>query len=916
MIRRLKPIIISFICVFNIILTNAQTIKGKIVDGTGSGIAGVSLILKDTDYHTQTNASGIFRLFDLAPGKYELLSDDPDFKNVNYTFDYLGGDLQLSDIVTTPTTVSKSNSEIAIINGDDLQQITEDDDASFSSILTASRDPFDEAAAYNLSAGRFRARGYNNEDTHLYLNGMPVNDLDDGRVLFNSWGGLNDVMRSQTNILTLRNSDFAFGGIGGSSFIDLRASVQRVQTKAVYSLSNRSYQHRVMLTHSTGMKENGWAISASASRRWAQSGYIDGTHYDSYSYFLSVDRKLGKNQTLNAVFLGAPLRRGKSSAFTQEVYDLGGSNFYNPNWGFQNGEIRNSREDRIHQPIAMLRHDIEVGTKTKITTTLGYQFGKYGNTRLDWYKAANPAKDYYGNLPSEQVTPEAMDAVTAYFKESEANRQLNWDLFYEANRNRVETIPNANNSGQPFTGHLSSFVLQEQRFDNTKLSFNSYFNSYLNTDLTLTGGINYLKEKNHNFVVLDDLLGGEFYVNVDEFAETDYGASSDKVQNDLNNINQILKKGDIYDYNYNINTNQANAWAQLSKYGDKFDLFISGNLGDHSFYREGFNKNGKFPDNSFGKSDTYDYFIYGLKGGITYKIDGRNYLYGVAGYRTRAPFSRFAYLSPRTRDYTVDGLTTEKILSTEAGYVFKYTRFKGRITGFVTDFKDQIDNSSFYEDSNNSFVNFVLTGINKRHAGMEIGATATMSPRISFEAALALGQYYYTSRPKATITKDLDGTILGERNETVYIKNFFVPGSPQQAGSFGINYNSPHYWFANLNINYYAKNYIDINPVRRMASLIGNINPTENYELFHDVIDQEVLPSQYTLDLFAGKSWKPSRKYYIAANLSVGNILNNKTFKTGGYEQSRFDLQDVNRFPSKYYYAYGRNYSFNISVSF
>ena len=913
MIRRYASLIMSMICLIYGYMVEAQTVKGRIIDVNGHGLPGIQVSLKNTDHEAITNGSGIFRITNVKKGSYILQINDDDYDAISQTIEYKGSDLSIPDITVKHSASHNSKSDITVVDGDDLQQIAEDDDASFSSILTANRDAFDEAVAFNLSPGRFRARGYNNEDVYLYLNGMPVNDLDDGRVLFNSWGGLNDVMRSQTNVLTLRPSDFAFGGIGGSAMIDLRASVQRVQTKAVYTLSNRSYTHRLMLTHSTGLMKNGWGISTSLSRRWANSGYVAGTHYDSYSYFLSIDRKLNENHSLNLVFLGAPLRRGKASAETQEAYDIGGGNFYNPNWGYQAGEVRNSREDRINQPIAMLRHDAKITSKTKLTTTIGYQFGTYGNTRLDWYNAGNPAKDYYKNLPSYQLTQTGRDSVTAYFAESEANRQLDWNLFYEINKNRLETVKNANNSGESVTGNLSSYVLQEQRFDNTKLSFNSYFNSYLNQNISLVGGINYLKEKNHNFVILDDLLGGDFFLDVDDFAQDDFGPNSDKIQNDLNRINRLVKVGDQYDYDYTINTSQANIWGQSTITGDRIDVFLAGNVGNHSFYREGYTKNGKFPDNSFGTSAKNSFLVYGAKGGVTYKIDGRNYLYGVAGYRTRAPFSRFAYESPRTRDFVVDGLTTEKIWSAEAGYVFKYSGLQGRITGYVTDFKDQIDNATFFEETSNSFVSFTQTGIDKRHAGIEFGANAKLSPRWSIDAAVALGQYYYTSRPLATITRDLDGSLVGERNEVVYIKNYFVPGSPQRASSLGLNYNSPNFWFANLNFNYYAKNFLDPNPLRRMSSFLGQVSEENDPVLFHTIIDEEELPAQYTIDLFAGKSWRLNSKYFLAVNLSVGNILDNKEFRTGGFEQARFS-GDIADFPSKYYYSYGRNFSLNFNL--
>jgi len=180
---------------------------------------------------------------------------------------------------------------------------------NISGLLTASRDVFVSAAAFTFGPNRFRIRGYGSEDTEVLLNGMPVNDLESGRVFWSNWGGLNDVLRNRTNTVGLQSTEYALGGVGGATFLDLRASRQRKQLRVSYALSNRTYDHRLMATWNTGMLQNGWAVSLSASRRWAQQGFIPGTFYDAWSYFLSVDKKLGDKHILNLVAFGAPITR-------------------------------------------------------------------------------------------------------------------------------------------------------------------------------------------------------------------------------------------------------------------------------------------------------------------------------------------------------------------------------------------------------------------------------------------------------------------------------------------------------------------------------------------------------------------------------------------------------------------------------
>ncbi len=57
-----------------------------------------------------------------------------------------------------------------------------------SSLLTAGRDPFYSAASFNFSAVRFRIRGYDNDHFSTFMNGIPMDNLDNGFTPFGLWG--------------------------------------------------------------------------------------------------------------------------------------------------------------------------------------------------------------------------------------------------------------------------------------------------------------------------------------------------------------------------------------------------------------------------------------------------------------------------------------------------------------------------------------------------------------------------------------------------------------------------------------------------------------------------------------------------------------------------------------------------------
>ncbi len=921
MIRRQNILLAITFLLFSFSLTIAQSITGTVVDKAGLPEVGALILLDGTDYEAVTNARGIFRLYDIPQGEYrlkaELESGIRDFGMVSVIDNEV---LKLGEISVGDSKSSSSSDgvgEISLTENDfDSDGIT---GADISSVLTANNDPFVNAAAYNLSSGRYRQRGYGNEDQVMSINGMPMNDLDDGRVGWSTWGGLNDILRVSQSNYDIGPSAFSFGGMLGARNIDLRASVQRPQTKLVYNLSNRSYQHRTMVTHSSGELDNGLAYTISASHRWGNSGYTPGTFYDAYAYALLVDKKINDKHLLNISIFGAPTKRGRGGVSTQEVYDLAGTNYYNPNWGYQNGEVRNSRVSEFHQPYFMLRHDWTVSSNVEVSTTLGYNTGTFGNSRLDWFDAPDPRPDYYRRLPSYQLTDEGKQVVTDYLKEDPARLQVDFDRLISINKGSTRTFDNVNGGTDSFSGLFSKYIIESQHFDNKKLSFNSVVNAYLTDAITLTGGLNYLKETNHQYRVVEDLLGGEFYIDLDKFAERDFPDNNEIAQNDLLNPNRILKEGDTYGWNFDMVTTRAGGWLQAEFSFKKLDYFVGVELSSTSAHRFGYYQNGKFKDNSLGKSPTHDFLNGGIKGGITYKLDGRNYFYGRGTYRTRAPFSRNIFLSPRTRYQAApeNGLKDETIFGGEAGYVFKFPGISGRLSAYYTEFKDKLRNTNIYFDASNSFGNYLLLGIDQKHQGLELGVDVKLSNTFSAEVAIGVGAYQYNSRPTSTFTADNDARdpeLPPREQHTIYLKNYYLPGT-QNAGSFTLSYNSPHNWFVNLTANYFNNINIDLFPERRTDIAVGGIVVPSNEELVHTIIDQYELEDQFTLNLFAGKSFKVSGKY-IFLYASVNNLLNNKKFVTGGFEQYRYRDRQPSVFPERLFYSWGTNYSIGLSLSF
>ena len=269
------------------------------------------------------------------------------------------------------------------------------------------------------------------------------------------------------------------------------------------------------------------------------------------------------------------------------------------------------------------------------------------------------------------------------------------------------------------------------------------------------------------------------------------------------------------------------------------------------------------------------------------------------------------------RDQVVSDLKNEQITSVDISYLVRYTKLKARVSAFYTNFRNKISNDVFYHEDFQTFVNYIMTGIDRKHTGLEIGLEYNLTSKISLSAAGALGEYFHSSRPVATISRDNSAADF-VTDRTIFIDNYYFSGTPQTAGTVGITYRSTKFWFFDINLNGFSKNYLSFNPDRRTAEAVKTINPTEQNELYLSVIQQERLPDGITVDFSMGKSTKLKDGSYLRINLNAGNILNNTKFISGGFEQLRFDYEtkNVNRFPPRYFYSYGLNYNLNVSYTF
>ena len=915
---------------FWVMAQSTGVVKGVVSDSdTELPLSEAIVLVEGEENSSSTKSDGKFILTNVPLGNQKISVSLNGYETqvfpVNLESDK---EIDLGEIFLFRAFIEDFDAGVITLSEDDLN----DDEGgadNTAGLLQSSKDVFLNTAAYEFSATFFRARGYNSENGKLLINGIEMNKIYNGRPQWSDWGGLNDAQRNQVFSSGLAPSEYTFGDIGGSNNIIMRASEYREGAKISYAASNRSYTGRVMAGYSSGLNEKGWAYSVLMSRRYGTEGYNDGTLYDSNSIFVAVEKLLNDKHSLNFTAFYTPNRRGKSSPNTQEVFDLKGRT-YNSYWGNQGSNKRNSREREIEEPVFMLNHYWNISDATTLNTNVAYQTGKIGNSRIDnggtnlitnslgeefiIGGGSNPDPTYYQKLPSYALRNGSTSNAYLSQQEFQNDGQIDWNSLYQAN------LSNGN----------SIYALYEDRNDDDQFTINTILRSQLNDNVALNGSVSYRNLKSHNFANILDLLGGDGYLNVDSFSE-----SIDEAQNDLRNPNRLVQVGEKYRYNFEIEANIIDAFAQAQFQYDKVDFYVGAKISATDYQRNGLYENGRFLGNkSFGKSEKVDFTNFSTKGGLTYKISGRHILDFNAGYLTKAPTIRNSFSNSRENNDLVIGLTDEKITSADISYILRTPKVKARITGYYTKFEDATEISFFYADGisgisdteSAAFVQEVLTGVDKRNIGLEFGIEAQVTPTIKLKGAAAVGDYVYDSNPDLYLASDdfVENIEFGESA----LKNYHVAGGPQRAYSVGFEYRDPDYWWFGATTNFFSNGYVDVAPITRTSNfssdpIDGLLFNDYDETLARDLLAQEKFDNYILVNAIGGKSWKID-DYYVGFFASISNILNTK-YKTGGFEQSRNanfrELRDDKAldtpvFGSKYWYGYGTSYYVSVYFRF
>lgn len=1025
------------------IFASAQTsLKGKLIDeSTSQPIAGATVTLANQNVTTTTNAVGEFTLFYLDAMDEEVVIEAEGYNGTIELIQLNADQVNEMDPVKMSVDIAKETKDEVLINISD-EDLNDDEGKSQAqaSAASASTDVFNATTSFAWSTARYRNRGYDQTEETYYIMGLPFNTAERGTFSFSSMGGLNDASRYKETVLPMEATSFTFGGIGQSTNYLMDASRFAQGWKVSAAGTNRNYKAAVRASYASGPLKNGWSFIGQLAFRFSpyttQKGIIgEGINYYSLGYFFSADKTWDNGNHLTLVTFGAPTMRGQSGAVTQEVYDLTGTNNYNPYWGYQDGHIRNSRIVKAFDPTVIAAFDLNINEFNKMKFAAGGHYSFYSNSAINFYNAPDPRPDYYRNLPSflwdgqivngnsEQlygtdgkhypygnfigsdmngvnlgqgftgldgkVVGPSVDAksynnlVEKWQSRDDKATQIDWDALYAAN---YANNKNGNDMARYFVERRHNDIYEAMasiNWTNTKFD-------HLKMTLAVEGkhstGVHYKS--------MDDLLGANQWIDIDPFADrdikdlaTNISMSQEEMEkvklNNLANPKAVVLGGDKFGYDYRVNVETAKIWYQNQWNFNEIDFYYAlqltysgiqrstNMLNGRAWYLATLNpdaadlylgsksdaikavKNNDYTGLGYSLGKRHDFIDPAFKLGFTYKINGRNRIKFNALAETKAPLARNAYISQRVHDRAIDVIYThdaaknlkdfyaasEKIVSGDLTYEFSYPIVRGRITAFYSRFWDGSELNGYYDDETRTFVNQAISGINKRHCGIEAAAAFKLGTYFTLTPALSVGDYRYTSNTYA-VTSAENGMELGknpvtnapiyEVRDSVLMKGVRVASGPQVNASLKLSFFHPKMWFADVTISYYDHSFLNVAPSRRMKGLYtgeradgtivnGGYNQiylnngysvdgrakNENGELIVDangkyelqypynILDQQEsltatqVWNRFMIDFSVGKLIYLKNRQSISINLSVSNIGHNLHFKTGGYQQAR-----------------------------
>jgi len=834
---------------------NAQngSISGKILDtDTKEAVVGATVILENTTLGSITDLDGNFSIKNVPPGEHVLRVKYIGYEEVTQSTTVQAGtntavaemsivstSIGLNEVLIFANVAEDRKTPIAVSNVGSLEISEQLGAMQLPELLNSTPGIYATQGDGSFGDAYVNIRGFGQEEVLFMINGVPMNDMENGIMYWSNFAGLSEVTRNMQVQRGLGASKLAVNSVGGTVNIVTDPSERRKGGRAEVTFGNGSFRNRYRLTLHSGELKGGWSVSFQGSRSTGD-GIRPGTYVDAWSYFLTASKKINDNHTLLFTTFGAPADRGRAYTSNTETYKRYDNYLYNSAWGYYNGEALSASQNKAHKPQFTLMHLWNVSDKITVTTSAYASIARvYGTALLH-------------NGASQVLTTEGLQ---------------NFDLYQTNNIANVQTVSNPYGfePGWQETGAQSKSIIEARYNNHNWYGVISNVNYQLTPSTGLVAGIDLRDYTATHYGEVNNLLGGDFWR--DQFAGFD---------NNLLTPNRIARKGDKIRYDYDGNVTWGSVFAQLEQTINQFDVFVSTNASRIKMWREGNMWSGD-PDyqfNSLGESDKKVFDNYNVKAGVNYRITGRHNVFVNAGTFTRAPFFRNAFVDARYGNDYLEGLKNESINSTEVGYSYRTSRLRVNFNAYYTQWNDRVlSNEAFVDEQTGQ--RRALNGVAALHKGLELDVKFDIIPGIELTAMGSVGDWRWTNNVDLISTDDQGTETI---TQSVFIKDLKVGNSAQSTAFIGMHYKRVRNTYFGFRVNYFADLYESFDPAERTSEIIKPVRQ---------------LPDYWMVDIYGGYFFNVG-EFRAKAGVNVHNLLNDTFIRRS---DESFGVQEAYGFP-------------------
>jgi iron complex outermembrane receptor protein len=795
-------------------------ITGKVVDETNQPLPSASVMVKGTTNGTSTDFDGNFTITANSNSGVIVVSFvGYNNKEVSFTSSKTNlGTIQLTEdssvlneIVVTATSFAidrKTPVAVSTVKAADIERKLGTQE--FPEILKSTPGVYATKSGGGFGDGRINLRGFNSQNIAVMINGVPVNDMENGRVYWSNWAGLSDVTSAMQVQRGLGAAKIAVPSIGGTINIVSKTTDVKEGGNVTMSTANDGYQ-KYGFTLSTGLMDNDFAATVSFAKTSGE-GYVDGTQFNGYNYFINFSKQLNDSHKLSFTSFGAPQRHGqRQNRSTISQYRNAESGIrFNPDWGYKNGQAVSVEDNFYNKSQTSLNHYWTINENSSLSTAFYVSYGTGGGGGT-----AGTNRDLFNVRIGGNDQPINLDNIVSI---NRANGALGSEAILRASRN-----------DHSWYGVLSTY----------KTTISENFN--------LIAGLDYRNYTGRHFREVTDLLGGDYFLD----------------NSNVNNPNAALGVGDKYSYNNDGEVGWQGGFAQLEYDNDKISAFFSTSISNTSYRRIDYFQ--YLDSDPTRTSDKYNFFGYSAKGGINYRLNDKHNVFFNTGYFEKAPEFGAVFTRFNNTDINADA-KNQKIFSVELGYGYRSKKFNANVNLYRTSWKDKTFTRGLRDISGNDFTANIL-GVNALHQGLEFDFTYSHSDNLRFTGMLSLGDWTWDN--DIIDAPIFDANQVQAFTADLLIKGLKVADAAQTTAALGMLYKFWEKTSITVDYNYFGNLYSDFdiigsaNITRVGDTKSPSVRPNETWKV----------PTYHTFDASIRHGFKVGN-FDTTVTARVNNLFN------------------------------------------